>query len=410
MTHQSLTTLGVQPNWNIPALADAREVICRLNAAGFEACIVGGAVRDLLLGLPLHDADVATIATPEEIERIFPQTVGVGRSFGVMIVVTREGRHVEVATYRTDGPAGDGRHPEGVAYARTLAEDVARRDFTVNALAIDVERMEIIDQVDGLGDLKRRLIRAVGDPARRFVEDRLRVLRAARFAARLDFSIETATWQAMQSADLSPLSRERLLDEWRKAMNHPSRWCYLELVKQFLPTLVPPLQNVKLPTLAIVPDWIAATALLMVQDLRNGGTFQAWEEWTKTWPFATAERNALLVLAKKVLNVEGFLSARSAYRLRQAAESDANSVIALWRALKSETDLIAAETLETLVSQHRSSPTPFVTGADCLALGLRGPQIGTLLSEALDLQWEGTLKTREDALKWLAHRISSHGS
>jgi hypothetical protein len=193
-------------------------------------------------------------------------------------------------------------------------------------------------------------------------------------------------------------------------MNHSSRWCYLELVKQFLPTLVPPLQNVKLPTLAIVPDWIAATALLMVQDLRHGGKFQSWEEWTKTWPFATAERNALLVLAKKVLNVEGFLSARLAFRLRQAAESDAKSVVALWRALKSETDLIAAETLETLVSQHHSSPSPWLSGADCLALGLRGPQIGTLLSEALDLQWEGTLKTREDALKWLAHRISSHGS
>lgn len=402
MTHQSLTTLGVQPDWNIPALADAREVICRLYAAGFEAVIVGGAVRDLLLGIPLHDADVATIATPEEIERIFPQTVGVGRSFGVMIVVTRDGRHVEVATYRTDGPAGDGRHPEGVSYARTLAEDVARRDFTVNALAIDVEQHMLIDHVDGLGDLKRHLIRAVGDPSRRFVEDRLRVLRAARFAARLDFSIETATWQAMQSADLSPLSRERLLDEWRKAMNHSSRWRYLELVRQFLPTLVPPLHDVKLPFSAIVPDWIAATALLMVQDLRRGGKFQSWEDWTKTWPFASAERNALLVLAKKVQNVEGFLSARIAFRLRQSAEADAVSVIALWRALGSETDMSAAESLETLVSQHLSTPTPFISGADCLALGLRGPQIGTLLSEALDLQWEGILKNREDALNWLA--------
>ncbi len=179
---------------------------------------MGGAVRDTLLGDAQIDFDLATSATPDQVQALFPRTVAVGIKYGTVGVLDRERMLHEVTTFRHDVRT-DGRHAE-VAYGVSLEEDLARRDFTVNAIAYHPLREEWRDPFGGADDLERRHLRAVGDPAARFREDYLRVLRALRFAARLDFAIEPATWDAARAAasGLDQLSAERVRDEWIKGL------------------------------------------------------------------------------------------------------------------------------------------------------------------------------------------------
>jgi len=175
---------------------------------------VGGCVRDLLLGRTPKDWDIATSALPDQIEALFPKTLPIGKAFGIIVVVPEAGDPVEVATYRADSPRGDGRRPESVAFT-DAREDALRRDFTVNALFLDPETGEVSDYVGGKADLEAKRIRAIGDPAVRFAEDHLRMLRAVRFAATLDFAIEPATFEAIRqlAPDIRRISAERIRDE-----------------------------------------------------------------------------------------------------------------------------------------------------------------------------------------------------
>ena len=170
---------------------EAAEVAEALTSGGFAAVFVGGCVRDHLLGQACQDCDLATNASPDEVEALFPSTVAVGKAFGVIIVVHR-GLNIEVASFRHDGAYIDGRRPEGVTPGDE-AGDMARRDFTINALVADPIRHEIRDHVGGLEDLETRTLRVVGDAQQRLHEDRLRVLRAIRFAARYDLSLAEDT-------------------------------------------------------------------------------------------------------------------------------------------------------------------------------------------------------------------------
>ncbi len=189
-----------------------------LEAAGFETWCVGGALRDHLLGDPKQDVDLATAAPPEEVQRLFRRTVPVGLAHGTVGVLDRHRRLHEVTTFRRD-VSTDGRHAV-VAYGVSLEDDLARRDFTINALAYHPLRHEWRDPFHGLGDLHEGLVRAVGVPGERFREDYLRVLRALRFAARFAFRIEPATWDAIRAAapGLAGLSVERVRDEWFKGL------------------------------------------------------------------------------------------------------------------------------------------------------------------------------------------------
>ena len=171
------------------------EIIKTLERAGFEARYVGGCVRDTLLGRPIHDWDVTTSALPEQVLALFPRTVPTGLQHGTVTVLSDSGP-VEVTTYRADGDYHDGRHPDGVRFVRSLREDTARRDFTVNAMAMD-QRGNIRDFYGGRADLAAGILRCVGAPERRFREDALRMLRACRFAAQLGFAIEPETWAAL---------------------------------------------------------------------------------------------------------------------------------------------------------------------------------------------------------------------
>ncbi|HWA58888.1 MAG TPA: CCA tRNA nucleotidyltransferase [Gemmatimonadales bacterium] len=196
---------------------DVMEIARTLEAAGHEAWCVGGAVRDTLLGVPNTDYDVATSATPEQVKGLFRKTIAVGERFGTVGVYIRR-RTYEVTTFRRDVQT-DGRHAV-VEYGASLDEDLARRDFTINAIAYHPLRHEWRDPFHGAGDLEGRRIRAVGSPAERFREDYLRILRGLRFAARFDFAIEPDTWVAMQAqvSGLGQLSAERVHEEWFKGL------------------------------------------------------------------------------------------------------------------------------------------------------------------------------------------------
>jgi tRNA nucleotidyltransferase (CCA-adding enzyme) len=210
------------------------ELCRRLAGAGFEAWLVGGGVRDLLLGREVHDWDVATAAQPEQVQRVFRRTVPTGVKHGTVTVLLEDGGGVEVTTFRGEGAYSDGRHPDGVVYVRSLVEDLERRDFTMNAMALDPTTGEVADPFGGRADLDARLVRAVGDPGARFSEDGLRCLRAVRFAAVLGFEVEPATLAAIGAClpTFRRVSAERVRDELLKLLGaaHPS--VGLELVRR----------------------------------------------------------------------------------------------------------------------------------------------------------------------------------
>ena len=195
----------------------AREIAARLQRAGHTAYFAGGCVRDQLLGIEAKDYDIATSAKPEEVQKLFPRVTNLtGKCFGVVRVLVDDESY-EVATFRQDGPYKDGRHPESVRFA-TAEEDAQRRDFTINGLFYDPVAERLIDYVGGEADLRAKVIRAIGEPAHRFAEDQLRLLRAIRFAARLMFKIEPKTWEAVcaGASSIRTISAERIRDELNK--------------------------------------------------------------------------------------------------------------------------------------------------------------------------------------------------
>lgn len=199
--------------------AGALEIVRTLGEKGYEAFFVGGCVRDALLGVECDEIDIATSATPEQIQRTFPKTVAVGESFGVVLVIT-EDMKFEVATFRRESGYGDGRHPELVDYTESVEEDVRRRDFTINGMLYDPVSGELYDYAGGLGDLERGLVRTIGDPGERFGEDRLRMMRAVRFASCLGFEIDGAALSAIrhEASAISVVSGERIREELVKIL------------------------------------------------------------------------------------------------------------------------------------------------------------------------------------------------
>src|ERR1700688_3818615 len=195
----------------------ADRICATLRENGHQAYLVGGCVRDLLLCRDPSDYDISTDARPERVQELFPRSLAVGAKFGVILVV-EDGAQVEVATFRSDIGYSDGRHPDQVVYSDSPQEDVRRRDFTINGLLMDPASGEILDYVGGRADLRAGIVRAIGDPRLRFAEDKLRMMRAVRFAARFGFRIERETMAAAQSlaAQITQVSPERIRDEVSK--------------------------------------------------------------------------------------------------------------------------------------------------------------------------------------------------
>jgi len=233
------------------ALADR---ICHtLRGAGHQAYLVGGCVRDILLGRPAADYDVATDATPDRVQQLFPHSLAVGAQFGVIIVTEDSGAgepsEVEVATFRSDIGYSDGRHPDRVVYASSPEEDVKRRDFTINALLLDPKNGEVLDFVGGRDDLRDGIIRAIGQPLDRFQEDKLRMVRAVRFAARFRYAIEASTFLAIPklAPEIHQVSAERLRDELSKILTDGAARRGIELLDEtrLLPELLPEIAQMK---------------------------------------------------------------------------------------------------------------------------------------------------------------------
>ncbi len=251
------------PHFDNRQYAAALRIVQTLRAHGCEAYFAGGCVRDLLLGTQPKDYDVTTAARPEQVMRWFPRTEAVGAHFGVVLVldglenIAGERVATEVATFRSDGVYTDGRRPDTVAFSDDPREDVLRRDFTINGLLLDPLRFEtgesleacVLDFVNGRNDLQARLVRAIGDPIRRFTEDKLRMLRAVRFAARLDFAVEPATMRSMQTlaGEVAVVSPERIRDELTRILTEgaPSRGLSLLDASGLLPVLLPEVARMK---------------------------------------------------------------------------------------------------------------------------------------------------------------------
>lgn len=366
--------------------------------AGHEAWCVGGSLRDTLLGHPQSDFDIATSATPDQVQRLFRRTVAVGIKYGTVGVLDRDRALHEVTTFRRD-VATDGRHAV-VEYGVSLEDDLARRDFTINAIAYHPLRHEWRDPFGGQRDIQERLIRAVGDPGQRFAEDYLRILRGLRFAARFDFSIAPPTWAAARAAapGLAQLSAERVRDEWFKGLTtaravtrFASLWIEVGAAQIWIPELVNgPLsrgQIVEPP--ARVRDPVLLTALLtsrptaVLRRLRASNAEIDRAEAMETGPEEPSGQDD-----------------HSVRRWLSAAGSAADDLAALW-ALRRNREPPWLDAVQQI--RRRGDPLTrsdlAISGSDLQGMGASGPEIGRILATLLDrVLQEPSLNTRERLL------------
>jgi len=396
------------------AAAGAVEIVRALAAAGHQALLAGGCVRDLLLGREPEDYDVATDAGPEQITALFRPTRQVGAQFGVVLVKRRR-RWVEVATFRADGPYLDGRRPTSVT--RTdAAHDAQRRDFTVNGMFLNPLTDEVIDYVGGHGDLAARVVRAIGEPAARFAEDHLRLLRAVRFAAKLGFPIEPVTLAAIRThaAQLARVAAERIREELARMLEHPARQSAWRLLQdcELLPHLWPGVkwsaaQAARVETLlGRLPRKVsfglalgvllghlpagrfagAARSLTLANEERDVAAWLAAHQSDLNNPAAPA-----LAALKRLMAHPAFADLRALVEARYQDGSDAAERNAQ---LAARVAAIAPEAVQ---------PPPLVTGDDLLARRIpAGPAYKAILDELYTAQLDEQLVTREQALAALA--------
>jgi hypothetical protein len=350
---------GQQPDASERIWRNGSTVVLALRAAGHQAWLVGGCVRDRLLQRPLKDADIATSAEPDEVEGLFPRTIAVGKAFGVIKVLLDDGE-VEVASLRADDRYVDGRRPTAIRRG-SLQEDAERRDLTVNALYADPDG-SLTDPVGGLHDLQAHVLRGIGDPMARLAEDRLRVLRVLRFAAVLGFGIEERTWAAVQATAIDGVARERVLDELGKACTCGAGGAFLRLcassgqLEAVAPCASPEIAAGLLDRLGPVPLGLALAVWLL-----PGGT-DATAAWTSMQPLAGQLRRSIPWLVDTAPRLGGLPVAE---RRRALRTPDGTACAALAAAIDPAraTDYVAW-------AAQDADPRPCpVTAADLLAAG-----------------------------------------
>ncbi|HEM4866145.1 TPA: CCA tRNA nucleotidyltransferase, partial [Streptococcus suis] len=255
---------------NLPSeFQEALPILEKIKAAGYEAYFVGGSVRDAILGRPIHDVDIATSSYPQETKQIFSRTIDVGIEHGTVLVLEGK-KEYEITTFRTEEEYVDFRRPSQVSFVRSLEEDLKRRDFTVNAFALD-EEAQIIDLFEGMTDLENRTLRAVGIPAERFNEDALRIMRGFRFAATLDFEIEPTTFEAMVKTAplLEKISVERSFIEFDKLL-------MADFWRKGLRAMIDSKAYNFLPDLAGKSDELETMLTSLTEEFRFSTSEQAW--------------------------------------------------------------------------------------------------------------------------------------
>jgi poly(A) polymerase len=426
--------------------AAARAIVDRLRSAGFQALWAGGCVRDLVMGRQPKDYDVATDATPAQVIEMFPDGLMIGAQFGV-IAVPGDGFVTEVATFRSDGLYVDGRHPVEVRYARTPQEDVQRRDFTVNGLLYDPVDDRVLDFVGGQADIQARRLRTIGDPEARFAEDRLRMLRAVRFAARFGFTIELATFEAIQESApaIHEVSAERIRDEIVKILTEGGARRGFELLDQsFLLVEVLPevrkLQGVQQPPEFHPEGDVWTHTLMMLEGLGTGpapatstlglgvllhdigkpATFavrerirfdghvevgvKIAERICRRLRLSTAQTDRVLALVAQHMRFKDFLNMRRSTQLKFLALDGFEEHLELHRldCLASHGDLTIYEAARQMVQETPPEvirPEPLVTGHHLIALGYSpGPQFKPMLDLVRDAQLEGRISSAAEGL------------
>ena len=426
----------------------ATDIARRLQEAGHTAYFAGGCVRDELLGLHPHDYDIATSAKPVEVQKLFPHTQAVGAHFGVILVM--EHAHAfEVATFRSDHEYLDGRRPEMVTFS-TPEEDATRRDFTINGMFHDPVAEKFIDFVGGQADLQSRTLRAIGDPAARFREDKLRLLRAIRFAARFDYDIEPRTWDAIRahSADLHAVSAERIREELVKILVHPSRLRGFDLLDKggLLQEVLPEIEALKgceqppqfhpegdvfvhtRAMLALLPPEAPAAVVLAVlfHDIGKPPTFRyhadedrirfsghdrvgaaMTEKVMERLRFSRHDTDRVAEAVRQHMVFKDVQNMRTAKLKRFMARGGFAEELELHRVdcQSSHGALDNYDFLKAKAEEFANEPLippPLLTGRDLIALGWKpGPHFGPILETIQTAQLEGTLTTSEEALVWL---------
>lgn len=406
----------------------ATEVARALLAAGHVAYFAGGCVRDALLGLEPKDFDIATSATPDEVKKVFPKARGVGEAFGVMLV-RRAGHTIEVATFREDMAYHDGRRPSGVRFADARA-DAERRDFTMNGIFREPLTGTIVDFVQGQADLRAGILRAIGDPHARIAEDRLRMLRAVRFAARFGFAIEPATNAAVEAhaSELAAVSRERIGDEVRRMMHHPSRARAASMMEDLgLARAIFEVESVRRPLLvrlsSLPPEALAVEALAawMLDRLAGG----AQSDLPRPSSLACAElarrvRGALVLSNDELTLFQAILDRREemlgwdearplAARVRLASRLGIDEALHILTAEDFHLGNAWKQRFERECPE-RQLPRPILVGDDLIAAGYRpGSTFRVWLDAALDAQIEGQIASRDEALA-LVRRLADPAS
>ena len=411
-----------------PATTDAcrrfaYRVVSRLTEAGFTAYWAGGCVRDQLFGRTPKDYDVATNAKPEQVRELFGRhrTLSVGQSFGVITVLGgRSVAPIEVATFREDVSYSDGRHPDAVRFSHAR-EDALRRDFTINGLFYDPIQEQVVDFVEGQRDLELGIVRAIGDPEQRLDEDKLRMLRAIRFAADFDFEIAETTFAAVQhhAIEIQQVSAERISNELHKMLVHPRHSHALELLRES------GLWQAVFPEIGHGDEayWQRLTSVFSATKIRDFSTvlaFVAWAEQNQD----SLELVESICRRLKVSNqdrrrakhiLENWSSLAGANETNWAqvqpilvsefGDSTMDAAIALQKAVGGDLRGTAFCQQRLAWPLEKLDPRPLITGHDLKRLGFPpGPEFRRWLDEVRSQQLLGALQSREEAIEWLQNR------
>jgi len=436
------------------ARATATEIVRRLQAAGYAAYWVGGCVRDQLRGEEPEDFDIATSALPAQVEALFRHTIPVGRQFGVLLVV-EEGRQYEVATFRAEGDYGDGRHPGRVTFTEAQV-DAQRRDFTVNGLFFDPVREELWDWVGGRADLRAGILRTIGDANERFAEDHLRLLRAVRFAAQLNFVIESRTLAAVRhhALKLRAVSAERVRDELIKLFRAPHAGRGLGLLRDsgllepVLPEVAATANCVQSPEFhpegsvfqhcRLMLDLLPAEAdpclpwLILLHDVAKPVTAardpasgelhfyghekvgaQMAEGILQRLRFPRKQTDDIVACVRHHMQFKDAARMRTGTLRRLLLRPTFGLELELHRldSLGSHGRLETYEFLREQSVKLAQQPVlrrPLLTGRELLALGLSpGPAVGRLLAQIRDQQLQGELQTPREALEWVRRALGA---
>jgi len=432
----------------------ATKIVRTLQEAGHRALFAGGCVRDRLRGVTPQDYDIATDAKPEEILRLFPGGNTVGAHFGV-VLVRRHGHPFEIATFREDGPYSDGRRPDSVTFS-TAERDARRRDFTINGLFFDPVADELIDYVHGREDVAAGIVRAIDDPAWRFEEDQLRLLRAVRFATTLEYEIEPDTWKALvATADrIERVSPERIREEMNRIWTSPHRVRGFDLLvesglmRAILPEILelrgceqPPrwhpegdvFVHTRLMLEKLPPDaGLELVLSVLFHDIGKPATFSRDEETGRirfsghdkvgarmTETILRRLRHPNSVIEAVVSAVENHMVFKDVKNMRRSrlkrfmAREHFEDELELHRVdcAASHGKLGNYDFLQEKQEEWENEPIippSFLTGRDLIERGLEpGPAFGEILTQAQDMQLEGELNSREEALEWLDRRLAT---